>query len=46
MIIGHGPKHWVIAYQNITGIYRNFEGKVLHSYFTTVYSIVLLIIYT
>ena len=29
-------KHWEIDYRKIFGIYRNFDGKLLHSYFTTV----------
>jgi hypothetical protein len=28
--------HWEIIYRKIIGIYRNFDGKLLHSYFTTV----------
>jgi hypothetical protein len=28
--------HWEIEYRKIIGIYRNFDGKLLHSYFTTV----------
>ena len=28
--------HWEIDYRKIIGIYRNFDGKLLHSYFTTV----------
>jgi len=28
-------KHWEIDYRKIIGIYRNFDGKLLHSYFTT-----------
>ena len=28
--------HWEIDYRKISGIYRNFDGKLLHSYFTTV----------
>ena len=30
------PTHWEIDYRKIIGIYRNCEGKLLHSYFTTV----------
>jgi len=30
-----GP-HWEIDYRKIIGIHRNFDGKLLHSYFTTV----------
>ncbi len=30
------PTHWEIDYRKIIGIYRNFDGKLLHSYFTTV----------
>jgi len=29
-------RHWEIDYRRIIGIYRNFDGKLLHSYFTTV----------
>jgi hypothetical protein len=29
-------QHWEIDYRKIIGIYRNFDGKLLHSYFTTV----------
>jgi len=28
--------HWKIDYRKIIGIYRNFDSKLLHSYFTTV----------
>ena len=28
--------HWEIDYRKIIGIYLNFDGKLLHSYFTTV----------
>jgi len=28
--------HWEIDYRKIIGIYRNFDGELLHSYFTTV----------
>ena len=28
--------HWEIDYRKIIGIYRNFDGKRLHSYFKTV----------
>jgi hypothetical protein len=28
--------HWEIDYRKIIGIYRNFDGKLLHSCFTTV----------
>ena len=28
--------HWEIDHRKIIGIYRNFDGKLLHSYFTTV----------
>jgi hypothetical protein len=28
--------HWEIDYRKIIGIYRNFDGQLLHSYFTTV----------
>ena len=28
--------HWEIDYLKIIGIYRNFDGKLLHSYFMTV----------
>jgi tetrahydromethanopterin S-methyltransferase subunit C len=28
--------HWEIDYRKIIGIYQNFDGKLLHSYFTTV----------
>jgi hypothetical protein len=28
--------HWEIEYRKIIGIYRNFNGKLLHSYFTTI----------
>ena len=28
--------HWEINYRKIIGIYRNYDGKLLHSYFTTV----------
>ena len=31
-----GTVHWEIDYRKIIGIYRNFDGKLLHSYFTTV----------
>ena len=33
--------HWEIDYRKIIGIYRNFDGKLLHSYFTTVSEVVL-----
>jgi hypothetical protein len=26
--------HWEVDYRKIIGIYRNFDGKLLHSYFT------------
>jgi len=29
-------RHWEIDYRKIIGICRNFDGKLLHSYFTTV----------
>ena len=29
-------EHWEIDYRKIIGIYRNFDGKLLHSSFTTV----------
>ena len=29
-------RHWEIDYRKIIGIYRNFDGKLLPSYFTTV----------
>ena len=32
----HSSVHWEIDYRKIIGIYRNFDGKLLHSYFTTV----------
>ena len=28
--------NWEIDYRKIIGIYRNLDGKLLHSYFTTV----------
>jgi len=28
--------HWKIDYRKIIGIYRSFDGKLLHSYFMTV----------
>ena len=31
-----GRSHWEIDYRKIIGIYWNFDGKLLHSYFTTV----------
>ena len=31
-----GGSHWEIDYGKIIGIYRNFDGKLLHSYFMTV----------
>ena len=33
--------HWEIDYREIIGIYRNFDGKLMHSYFTTVSEVVL-----
>jgi hypothetical protein len=35
-----GPRHWEIDYRKIIGIYRNFDGKLLHSNFTTVSEVV------
>jgi hypothetical protein len=29
-------QHWKIEYRKIIGIYRNFDGKLLHSYSTSV----------
>jgi len=28
--------HWEIDHRKIIGIYQNFDGQLLHSYFTTV----------
>ena len=33
--------HWEIDYRKIIEIYRNFDGKLLHSYFTTVLEVFL-----
>ena len=32
----NGQLHWEIDCRKVIGIYRNFDGKLLHSYFMTV----------